>query len=258
MSVSSRLSGKEYPELGPFISDLQAGVNEDIETVAVPIRADIEQLKTRVTSVEGRVQTLETGVSTLNGQVAVLQTTTATLETTLTGVQASVATLQSSVSTLQGSVTTLQSNVSTLQSSVSTVQGSLSALQSTVSSLESAVSSLQSSATTEGGTTDGGTTSGGTTSTATYNVVARWTGGVGEPSIPITITVNGTSFTLERESSVAFIQQALSGARVTVSTPYRGIWAEGQINPVVVAFDATSYTFTISRDTTLTVSLQPQ
>ena len=237
MSVSGRLSGKEYPELGPFISDLQAGVNEDIETVAVPIRADIEQLKTRVTSVEGRVQTLETGVSTLNGQVAVLQTTTATLETTLTGVQASVA---------------------TLQSSVSTVQGSLSALQSTVSSLESAVSSLQSSATTEGGTTDGGTTSGGTTSTATYNVVARWTGGVGEPSIPITITVNGTSFTLERESSVAFIQQALSGARVTVSTPYRGIWAEGQINPVVVAFDATSYTFTISRDTTLTVSLQPQ
>jgi len=199
MSVTSRLSGKEYPQLGPFISDLQAGVNEDIETVAVPIRADIQEIKNRV------------GV----------------LENIVIGLQSSVSTLQSSVSNLQSSVTTLQNTSTTPSTSTE-------------------------------GTTEGGTTSGGTTSTATYNVVARWTGGVGLPTIPITITVNGTSFTLERESSVAFIQQAPSGARVTVSTPYLGIWAEGQINPTVVASDTTSYTFTISRDTTLTVSLQPQ
>jgi uncharacterized coiled-coil protein SlyX len=230
MSVSSRLSGKEYPELGPFIADLQVGVNEDIETVAVPIRADIEQLKTRVTSVEGRVQTLETGVSTLNGQVAALQTT----------------------------LTSVQTSVATLQSSVSTVQGSLSALQSTVSSLESTVSSLQSSTTSDGGSTDGGSTSGGTTSTTTYNISTRWTGGVGLPTIPLTITVDGTSFTAERESSVDFSQRVPAGARVTVSTPYRGAWAEGQINATVVASDTTSYTFTATRSTTLTVSLQPQ
>jgi hypothetical protein len=167
MSVRSRLSGKEYPNMDAFVSDLQAGVNEDIETAVAPLRQQIANLQRQV-------------------------------------------------------------------------------------------SSLQSSATTEGGTTDGGTTSGGTTSTTTYNISTRWTGGVGLPTIPLTITVNGTSFTAERESSIDFSQRVPAGARVTVSTPYRGAWVEGQINATTVAFDATSYTFTATRSTTLTVSLQPQ
>jgi hypothetical protein len=163
MSVSGRLSGKEYPNMDAFVSDLQAGVNEDIETAVAPLRQEIANLQRQISSLES-----------------------------------------------------------------------------------------------SGGTTDGGTTSGGTTSTTTYNISTRWTGGVGLPSIPLTITVNGTSFTAERESSSDFSQRVPAGARVTVSTPYRGAWVEGQINATTVAFDATSYTFTATRSTTLTVSLQPQ
>jgi hypothetical protein len=163
MSVSGRLSGKEYPNMDAFVSDLQAGVNEDIETAVAPLRQQIANLQRQISSLES-----------------------------------------------------------------------------------------------SGGTTDGGTTSGGTTSTTTYNISTRWTGGVGLPTIPLTITVDGTSFTAERESSIDFSQRVPAGARVTVSTPYRGIWVEGQINTTTVAFDVTSYTFTATRSTTFTVSLQPQ
>jgi hypothetical protein len=161
MSVS-RLAGKEYSTMGPFVADLQAGVNADIETAVAPLRQEIANLR---------------------NQVAAL-----------------------------------------------------------------------SSGDTSGDTTGG--TSGGTTSTTTYSINVRWTGGVGLPTIPITINVDGTSFTAERESSTNFSQRVPAGARVTVSTPYTGFWAEGVINPTPVASGA-SYTFTATRSTTLTVSLQP-
>jgi hypothetical protein len=165
MSVS-RLAGKEYSSMGPFVADLQAGVNADIETAVAPLRQEITRLRNQVNA---------------------------------------------------------------LQSSTST--------------------------STTDGTTGG--TSGGTTSTTTYAINVRWTGGVGLPTIPITINVDGTSFTAERASSTDFSQRVPAGARVTVSTPYTGFWAEGVINSTVVA-QGTSYTFTATRSTTLTVSLQPQ
>jgi hypothetical protein len=167
MSVRSRLSGKEYPNMDAFVSDLQAGVNEDIETAVAPLRQQIANLQRQI-------------------------------------------------------------------------------------------SSLESSGGTTGDVSGG---SGGTTATS-YTIRAGWTGGIGLPDIPITINVNGESFTTNVGSSGIFSEQLSrqvpAGARVTLSTPYRGIWAEGQINPVVVAFDATSYTFTAGRNTTFTVSLQPQ
>jgi hypothetical protein len=164
MSVRSRLSGKEYSTLDAFVSDLQAGVNDDIAAAIAPLVRRITNLENQVASSGGTV---------------------------------------------------------------------------------------------EGGAT-GGTTGGGTTSTTTYSISARWSGAIGLSTVPITINVNGTSFTAERPSLQSFEQRVPAGARVTISTPYSGNWSEGLIRPTGVAFGATSYSFTATRSNTYTVTLQPQ
>jgi len=45
MSTASRLSGKTFNEMPPFISELSLGVGEDIETAVAPLREQIRVLQ---------------------------------------------------------------------------------------------------------------------------------------------------------------------------------------------------------------------
>jgi HAMP domain-containing protein len=48
MSVVSRLSGKNFDQMPPFITELSTGVNEDIERVAAPLRQEINALRQEI------------------------------------------------------------------------------------------------------------------------------------------------------------------------------------------------------------------
>jgi hypothetical protein len=85
MSITSRLSGRQFPEMGPFIEALQQGVNEDIQAAVAsstdiqsalaPIKADIADLKNRIdqlannqatTTTSPTIPTQDSGTSTTN------------------------------------------------------------------------------------------------------------------------------------------------------------------------------------------------
>ena len=72
MSISERLTGKEYSELTPFANDLEAGVNDVIDEKLKPVLDDITQLKSDVEALRNEIST---GLTELKEQIANIPTT---------------------------------------------------------------------------------------------------------------------------------------------------------------------------------------
>lgn len=74
MSISNNLSGKEYSELDPFVSDLETGTNELINGALIPVNDEIANLKQEIETLKGEVSTLQQELSSLGETVSNIPT----------------------------------------------------------------------------------------------------------------------------------------------------------------------------------------
>jgi prefoldin subunit 5 len=64
MSVSSRISGKEYSSMNSFVADLQLGIAEEIATALNPLKQDINNLKQDIRNLRQQISDTRTPTQT--------------------------------------------------------------------------------------------------------------------------------------------------------------------------------------------------
>jgi hypothetical protein len=60
MSVSSRISGREYSNMNAFVTDLQLGVNDDVAALVTPLREEISSLRRDINNLRETITQLAT------------------------------------------------------------------------------------------------------------------------------------------------------------------------------------------------------